>query len=111
MESLIKHPEFDEDGYPTEETEKEIREWDFHDFAGLMQFVQRAWHYGAEYFKPTTEHMWEVSTGGWSGNESLIAAMKANTIFWALCWVSSRRGGHYEFKVRPIAKSDAKGGA
>ena len=41
-----------------------------------------------------------VSTGGWSGNESIIGAMKENTdylyTFIAFAW---RRGGHYEWRI------------
>jgi len=38
-----------------------------------------------------------VSTGGWSGNEELIGAMRMNFILWSQWWWSSRRGGHYVF--------------
>lgn len=43
----------------------------------------------------------EVSTGGWSGNESIIYAMKANTLFWSMHWEQSVRGGHYRFRETP----------
>lgn len=41
---------------------------------------------------------WEISTGGWSGNEDVIATLEG-TWWWTICWVSSRRGGHYVFEV------------
>lgn len=92
----MKHPTFDEYGYPTEETLQAIREWPYTDAQGLMGYCREAWsHYGA----------WECSgrtirihTGGWSGNESIVEALGAN-FFWALYWVSSRRGGHYELEL------------
>ena len=44
--------------------------------------------------------VWELSTGGWSEHEFFISEM--DKIFWSLCWVQHRRGGHYIFEVDPI---------
>jgi hypothetical protein len=41
----------------------------------------------------------EISTGGWSENEYFISLLQESTFFWAICWVSSRRGGHFEFNL------------
>lgn len=41
---------------------------------------------------------YEVSTGGWSGNEDIIRVLE-RTFFWVMCWQSSRRGGHYVLDV------------
>ena len=97
----------DGDGYPTEEAEKLVREWSHDDFPGLMAFVRGLWRY-SEYWnaedgtdiigKPVIKHY--VSTAGWSGNESLIQALKGNVMFWMLCWEQSRRGVHYIFELR-----------
>ena len=105
-----------------------ITVWDYHDRIGLMNFVQSLWMYqGADWLSRSTTsvsdtndnvllyqwgwHMfatiengkttrtYQISTGGWSGNESLIAAMRENHLFWSLCWYQSRRGGHYTFHV------------
>jgi hypothetical protein len=51
------------------------------------------WH------EPEGNMEFHVSTGGWSGNEDLISAARRNTIFWMMCWQSSRRGGHYVFSM------------
>jgi len=114
----MNEPTFNADGYPTEDTLKEIETWDYRrGFHGLMKFVQKAWNY-PNYWSEEEEwydaikpdgSMWKrqktlyrISTGGWSGNGMLIEAMEGNWMFWNLCWVSSRRGGHYEFDVRVI---------
>jgi hypothetical protein len=41
--------------------------------------------------------IYSISTGGWSGNESLIGAMERNFICWSQTFVQMRRGGHYVF--------------
>jgi hypothetical protein len=96
----MTEPTFDRDGYPTEETLEAIRKWDCDDPAGkiaLLRFVQKAWSYPLYFTKIAEE--WHVSTGGWSGNEDLIRAMRKNFVFWSLTWVQERRGGHYIFEV------------
>ena len=40
----------------------------------------------------------ELHTGGWSGNEGIIAALQ-KTHFWFLYWQRSDRGGHYYFEI------------
>lgn len=40
-----------------------------------------------------------MATGGWSGNEELIAALRENFLVWSLCWVSSHRGGGHVFEI------------
>lgn len=39
-----------------------------------------------------------LSTGGWSGNEDAINALK-DGFFWFAWWTTTRRGGHYTFDV------------
>lgn len=50
---------------------------------------------------------WRVSTGGWSGHEDLIEALRQATGFWALCFWSERRGGHYVFETRVFSDPEA----
>jgi transcriptional regulator with XRE-family HTH domain len=45
---------------------------------------------------------WQVATGGWSGNESIIRALQKNTLFWSMCWQLSKKGGYYEFKTNAV---------
>ena len=95
----------DEEGcYPTDAALARIREWDWRDARGLMDFVRSLWWPNADWFTDNGDGTFAISTAGWSGNESMIEAMGDNFGFWALCWKSSRRGGHYEFdltRVRP----------
>lgn len=41
----------------------------------------------------------ELTTGGWSGNEAIIDALRANKLFFPLFWVESRRDGLYRFTL------------
>jgi hypothetical protein len=96
FEEHMSEPEFDEDGYPTEETLKAIREWPTDDLPAMLTFCEKAWQY-----KDYVVHegdTWEFHTGGWSGNESIIQAMDDNQLFWIRYWKSSERGGHYKFE-------------
>jgi len=64
----------------------------------LMMYCCKAW-WNRETLWERTDRTYSISTGGWSGNESIISALMNNQVFWAMCWVSSRRGGHYEFEI------------
>jgi hypothetical protein len=91
-------PTFDADGYPTQETEETITHWPLFDgYHSLLAYVARAWKY-PDYFS-NEGNDYRISTGGWSGNEELISALRQNVAFWAICWQSSARGGHYVFTV------------
>lgn len=104
--------------YPTDEEIERITKWPYTDLVGLMEFVRSIWWNAERGWKraekqpeegdllhqePYTE--FDISTGGWSGNEDLIDALQGNSMFWAICWVQSRRGGHYKFEVRQLQKT------
>lgn len=65
--------------------------------AEMLEFTRALWSYPDRWW--TEGDILHLSTGGWSGNESLIYAMQENRMFWAICWESSRRGGHYTFDL------------
>ena len=100
--------DLDDGGYPTEYALDKIKNWDMLDFPGCMEYVFKLWHWEDyrwseeakdEYFDhPITRYY--LSTGGWSGNESIIGAMQENQMLWFFNWVQSRRGGHYIFEHR-----------
>ncbi len=88
----------DKNGYPEECELKEIREWDYHDFKGLMEYVEGLWRYADWGFRAKRK-VYRLSTGGWSGNESIIGALQENLMFWSVCWWKAQRGGHYVFEL------------
>jgi hypothetical protein len=92
----------DEDGYPTDECLDKIKNWDIikdRNFLGMMEFIKSVWQY-ADWGWAEKGDKYFISTGGWSGNEDIIYAMKGNHIFWAIHWEQSRVGGHYIFRSR-----------
>ena len=97
--------------YPTEDELARITAWPPDDPLGWLAFVKAAWHWWPseawgwnEYDE--VDHIdksvraFNVSTGGWSGNEEIIGSMQENTMLWLLTWHSSTRGGHHVFMVR-----------
>lgn len=97
---------FDQYGYPTDETLDKIRTWDARNpnsLNSLFAFIEECWSY-PEYWETSNRGFrreYTVSTGGWSGNEDLIEALKENMVAWAFSWDQSRRGGHYIFLGGP----------
>lgn len=106
----------DEEGYPTEQELDAISKWDM----SKPEAIKELWKYIGERWaykdwgwsvKPATEddlhymrhkYILSLSTAGWSGNESIISAMKQNLIFWSMNWIEHRRGGHFKFEY-PLA--------
>jgi hypothetical protein len=96
-------PVLADDGCPSEAELRRVAQWPIYgprDIRNLLGYVQQRWTYSS-YFEPISlgEQEFTVSTAGWSGNETLMEALEENFIFWATCWVSSRRGGHYVFSI------------
>ncbi len=109
----------DADGYPTDEELGRIRAWPWtDDMTEWFAFIRTCWwmpewgwseHEAADPVLKRSARRYDISTGGWSGNEDIIAAMVDNWMLWTTTWCESRRGGHYVFLVpRPKA---AEGGA
>ena len=104
----------DEDGYPTEECLDIIKNWHWSDPVGWFAFIKEywwapdfGWHESDEpheFRKDRMVHQYRLSTGGWSGNESIIRAMEQNRSMWHLNWVQSRRGGHYIFEIYNVSE-------
>jgi hypothetical protein len=95
---------FDDDGYPTDAFLDAIKEWPHQKgYEALLDFALTGHTYPTFWEKcepdEKGETTYHISTGGWSGNESIIDALCSNNLFWLVCWQQARRGGHYIFKV------------
>jgi hypothetical protein len=91
----------DEDDYPTDAACNHIKGWPLDDVKGLLEFICSLWRY-PDYAKVAEVEDYtefRLSTGGWSGNESLLGALREHPIAWPFAWFSSQRGGHHVFKV------------
>lgn len=84
--------------YPTSYSLQFIREWRYTDLDGLMEFIRddlrwdehgRMWHW---------RKRWTLATGGWSGNEEILGALRENQMVWAMYWQKSERGGLVVFE-------------
>lgn len=107
---MVDFETLDDCGYPTKELLDYIGTYDTIKGSSLelMDLVYDCWSYDypfKQYYLDTSTKKWvyKMSTGGWSGNESLIYALQENQLWWIVNWYSSRRGGHYEFRVKDIS--------
>ena len=78
--------------YPTDADLGRIEAWPHTDPFGWLDFVVGLWHW-PDFGVHRTQRRLYLSTGGWSGNESIIWAMGTNML-WHMAFVSHRRGGH-----------------
>mgnify|MGYP001577565522 CR=1 FL=1 len=92
--------------YPTDEQLDRITKWTFDapdSFTQFMAYVKSVGNYWPSEMFGWTEtpetRTYHVSTGGWSGNESILSAMQDNLTFWMVCWQQHQRGGHYIFML------------
>ena len=100
--------------YPTGADEQRVREWKiewlndgkFPVHSPWFEFIKSLWWMpdwgwsefdGLEDGEPVRVYL--ISTGGWSGNEGLISAMRENFVQWHLTFYQMRRGGHFEFRA------------
>jgi len=90
--------------YPHESDLNKIKKWKFEkrqDVLDFLDFIQSIWEYGEPYFKITGKRVIKLQahTGGWSGNEEILDAMRENFIFWSIAWQKSVKGGHCYFSI------------
>ena len=95
--------------YPTDEQLDRIKQWDTLAIGvkPLVEYVESLWWAPDWGFKLRDGYIqWdrrrakklELHTGGWSGNEDIIGALRSS-FFWFLYWQKSLRGGHYWFTI------------
>ena len=91
----------DADGYPDEDELTRISEWhnDQFDWSGLMAFIRPLWRYAEDGYWKQQGSLYRLATGGWSGNEAIIAALRANPLFWGAAFISEVTGGLYWFYI------------
>ena len=89
--------------YPTESELEQLKMLgdDWKNPQGVIDFLKRIWNWDdfVEVMGKKVIRL-KLITGGWSGNEEIIATLK-NTMFWRLWWEKSERGGCYLFVIRP----------
>ena len=93
----------DENGYPTDEELEIIKNWELNgaslaeSLAAIMTHIRPMWRYSDCGYWREEEGLYNIHTGGWSGNESLVGALMGNQTFWIIFWKQSEVGGHYIF--------------
>ena len=93
--------ELDDDRYPLDASIQTIKDW-YHTkgWNRLIEYCKPAFEFYGRCEYRTEDMTWEIATGGWSGCEDVIGALRGNTMFWMICWKMSRRGGYYEFETK-----------
>ena len=101
----MTRPYVDPDGYPTTDTVKALELWPHEDIAAALDFVKAIWHWSEAATHDLSAHeaailranpgerYLRLATGGWSGNEELVAALQANVMLHMLAWRLSAHGG------------------
>jgi hypothetical protein len=104
----------DKDGYPTEDELNTIKHWDIlkDGVEELLKYMNSLWHFGGWGFNLKNEEKklyLVLHTGGWSGNEDIVVALRENIMFWPLYWEKSTRGGHHYFEIESPANAQGEG--
>jgi len=101
----------EDDPYPTDRELAIIRRWDTikYRIPDLLEYIKSVWwmpDWGFKLYKGR-DHLFrkacmklELHTGGWSGNEEVIEALKRNFLFWSMHWRKHIAGGHFWFEIR-----------
>ena len=96
-------------GYPTPDALRLIENWHHEYVVTWFEFIHSMW-YASDWgwqsevvphrFREGRNVMkFDVSTAGWSGNESIVKSMQKNEMLWWMTHYQTTRGGHYIFEV------------
>lgn len=121
----LPRPEFDADGYPSPRTLRTLTKWPIGNFGGALDFLAAGWSYPERVSRELSaaevelvhadlgDRFLRVSTGGWSGNEELLAAFRQNIVGWSLTWRLKTSGGLYifEYPAASSSRADQKQGS
>jgi hypothetical protein len=104
------------DDYPTDEELERLEKWPYQDAAGALEFAASLWHWPDWVTRDISAHEAAVlhanqedrfmrfATGGWSGNESIIGALRDNHMVSALTWRLTARGGLHIYQLPRAAR-------
>jgi hypothetical protein len=104
-DTLLPAVVIDDEGYPTDEYLQWIEKFDVfeHDMKSFLSAIFDNWQHGEMGYKLCkTQKGYKalrLHTLGWSGNEDIIQALRANLFFFTLYWVKEERGGHFWFSI------------
>jgi hypothetical protein len=108
-----------QDGYPTNATLRRVEKWKIRnhvELLALFEYIRQNWWAADWGFHHTEQevnltyanatckkkHHFQLSTGGWSGNEDMVHSMRKNYVFWSMTWRVHKAGGHYDFEVEEL---------
>lgn len=106
--------DLDDEGYPMQALLDRIEHWPWQEFEALVALLPTVWRYAEiGYYEIGTitekegceRKRLHLSTGGWSGNESILRALQRNSLFWMTSFEEHRRGGHYIFDLSRFPKA------
>jgi len=96
---------FDNEGYPTGEILIWIKNFDpektdWNDFIKVLENIWWGAGWGFVFKrKYKNKRTLELHTGGWSGNEDIIRALRSNIFFFPMTWQKTYVGGHFYFSI------------
>lgn len=95
-------------GYPGEAELDRIKSWpvgSYDDYEDLFEYISDRWYPDGDPGSRVNGR-YRFATGGWSGNEDMIGALRSNHLAWAMTWQASKRGGLHIFQIPENLKGE-----